>query len=397
MNIPFFHWINPDPQAGWNKAYRLQYNSIVAYHAAEVYVEQNTTYSPQAINDFIQRNRGKWIFFFIAYDFSYRYLPVRPAKPLFQIPSIILIAANNVMVNHPGIVKQEQHLSDNKIEIPQSLVDENTYLKNFELLKKHIHQGDIYEINYCIPFLAKADLVNPYHLWQHLVTQQHMPFSIFFSYGDLHILSASPERFFTIQQKYILSQPMKGTLRRTDKIDIEQEQFILKNNPKERSENVMIVDLVRNDLSRIASIGSVHVDELFGVYAFPSVHQMISSISAALKPEITFTDILEALFPMGSMTGAPKIRAMQLINEYEAASRGPFSGTLGYINPQGNMDCSVLIRSIFYHTKEKKLTFAAGSAITSQASGKEEYNECMLKASAIFEVLKSYPHASAGN
>lgn len=397
MNIPFFHWINPDPRAGWNKAYHLRYDSIAAYQAAEVYVGQNTTYSPVAINDFVFRNKGKWIFFFVAYDFSNCYLPVRPANSLLQIPSLILFATEEVAVNQPTLDKQLQHHYENKIETPQSLVDENTYLKNFESLKNHIQQGDIYEINYCIPFLAKADLANPYHLWQHLVLHQPMPFSIYFSYGDLHILSASPERFFTIQQSQILSQPMKGTLRRTDKMDMEQEQFMLKNNPKEQSENVMIVDLVRNDLSRIATKGSVQVDELFGVYAFPTVHQMISTISAILKPETSFTDILEALFPMGSMTGAPKIRAMQLIREYEALSRGAFSGTLGYIDPQGNMDCSVLIRSLFYHAKEKKLTFSAGSAITSQAMGKEEYNECMLKASAIFEVLKSYPHASAGN
>lgn len=397
MNTPFFHWLNPEPQAGWNKAYHLRYDSISAYHAAEVYVEQYTTCSTVAINDFVHRNRGRWIFFFIAYDFAYHYLPVHPAKPLFHVPSIILIAADDVAVNQANIGIKEQPNSENIIETPQSLVDEYTYLKNFDSLKKHIQQGDIYEINYCIPFLAKADLPNPYHLWQQLVAHQPMPFSIYFTHGHLHILSASPERFFTMQQSHIISQPMKGTLRRTDKMDMEQEQLTLKNNLKEQSENVMIVDLVRNDLSRIATKGSVHVDELFGVYAFPTVHQMISTISAMLKPETSFTDIMEALFPMGSMTGAPKIRAMQLINEYELVSRGAFSGTLGYIDPQGNIDCSVLIRSLFYHDAEKKLTFSAGSAITSQALGKKEYNECMLKASAIFEVLKSYPHASAGN
>ncbi|MCX7744865.1 MAG: anthranilate synthase component I family protein [Flavobacteriales bacterium] len=396
MKTPFFHWINPDPQAGWNKAYQLRYHSIAAFNAEQVYDDQNTTYNPAAINEFILRNRGKWIFFFIAYDFSYRYLPVHPAKSLFQVPSVIIIATDDVVVNDQNLIKKKQNKSPNEIQLPQSLVDEHTYLKIFESLKKHIQQGDIYEINYCIPFLAKAELADTYHLWQYLITYQPMPFSIYFTYGNLHIMSASPERFFTIHNSHIVSQPMKGTLRRKNPIDIEKEQLILKNNPKEQSENVMIVDLVRNDLSRIATKGSVNVDELFGVYTFPKVHQMISTIRATIKPETSFTAIMEALFPMGSMTGAPKIRAMQLISEYEPASRGAFSGTLGYIDPQGNMDCSVLIRSIFYHSAEKKLTFSAGSAITSQASGPEEYNECMLKASAIFKVLKSYPHASAG-
>jgi para-aminobenzoate synthetase component 1 len=397
MKRPCFHWVNPDPQAAWNKAYNLRYNSIVAHQANEVWVGHQNDYSPSEMDGFIQRNSGKWIFFFISYDYSNHYLPVQsPATVLFPVPQIILLAANSVSVD-ATCSWNESYKPKNIIETPRALVDESAYLKTFEILKHHIQQGDIYEINYCIPFLSAAELSDPYSLWHHLVTHQPMPFSIYFTYGNLHIMSASPERFFSTHQCRIVSQPMKGTLRRSETSFAEIEQQLLKNNPKERCENVMIVDLVRNDLSRIAEKGSVQVDELFGIYTFPSVHQMISSISATIKPGTSFSSIIEALFPMGSMTGAPKIRAMQLISQYEAAARGAFSGTLGYIDPQGNIDCSVLIRSIFYHDTLNLLSFSAGSAITSQANAHEEYKECLLKASAIFDVLKSYQHASAGN
>ncbi len=397
MNRPFFHWINPDPQAGWNKAYHLRYNNIAAYKAVDAWVGDQTKYSPSDIDNFIQRNRGKWIFFFISYDYSNHYLPVLSAATvLFAVPQIILLATDSVSVD-VTICNNEKNEFINKIEYPRAVVEESIYLKTFENLKQHIQQGDIYEINYCIPFIAEAKIHDPYSLWRYLVTHQPMPFSIYFQFGDLHILSASPERFFYTHHSRIVSQPMKGTLRRSESSHLQDEQLELKNNPKERSENVMIVDLVRNDLSKIAQKGSVQVEELFGVYTFPNVHQMISTVSATIKHGVSFSSIIEALFPMGSMTGAPKIRAMQLISQYELTIRGAFSGTLGYIDPHGNIDCSVLIRSLFYHGKENRLSFSAGSAITSQATGSEEYRECMLKASAIFEVLKSYPHASTGN
>lgn len=397
MKTPYFHWVNPDPQAEWNKAYKLRYNNIVAFKKDDVWVGDKTAYSPSEIDGFIHRNRGRWIFFFISYDFACHYLPVQPASTeLFPVPSIVLIASDSVDVD-ARFVFNARFDHRNNISPPRAMVEESSYLKNFELLKQHIQQGDIYEINYCIPFLSIADLFDPYSLWIDLITSQPMPFSIYFRYGDLHIMSASPERFFCTCQSRIVSQPMKGTLRRSKTSNAQEEQRNLKNNPKERCENVMIVDLIRNDLSRIGTKGSVNVEELFGVYKFPSVHQMISTVSATLRPGTSFSSIFEALFPMGSMTGAPKIRAMQLISQYEAAARGAFSGTLGYIDPEGNMDCSVLIRSLFYHAGEKRLSLSAGSAVTSMATGLEEYQECLLKASAIFEVLKSHPHASIRN
>jgi para-aminobenzoate synthetase component 1 len=150
----------------------------------------------------------------------------------------------------------------------------------------------------------------------------------------------------------------------------------------------MIVDLVRNDLSKIASKGSVNVDELFGIYSFKQVHQMISTVSCEIKDHFTFTDIIKATFPMGSMTGAPKVRAMQIIEECESTKRGVYSGALGYIEPNGDFDFSVVIRSILYNSSNNYLSFMTGSAITSQADAESEYAECLLKAKAMFEALE---------
>jgi para-aminobenzoate synthetase component 1 len=181
---------------------------------------------------------------------------------------------------------------------------------------------------------------------------------------------------------------MKGTLGKKEDVSDSEAIHTLKNNAKEKSENVMIVDLVRNDMSKIASKNSVDVPELFDVYSFPRVYQMISTVTADLKKNTSMFDILKALFPMGSMTGAPKRKAMELIHEYEMFQRGPFSGAVGYIDPEGNFDFSVLIRSVFYD--QQQLYFSAGSAITVQSQVDFEYNECLMKASAIFDVINEY-------
>ncbi len=151
----------------------------------------------------------------------------------------------------------------------------------------------------------------------------------------------------------------------------------------------MIVDLVRNDLSKIAQKASVKVDELFGIYTFPQVHQMISTVSAQLKDDFGFEEIINATFPMGSMTGAPKIRAMELIEEYETTKRGIYSGTVGYIDENGDFDFNVVIRSITYNQKNNYLSFIVGGAITASSIPEKEYDECLLKAKAMMEVLSN--------
>jgi para-aminobenzoate synthetase component I len=224
----------------------------------------------------------------------------------------------------------------------------------------------------------------------HLNAISPTPFSGFFKLKDRYILSATPERFLCKRGNKLISQPIKGTAKRS--ADLAEDLRIkaaLKVNIKEQSENVMIVDLVRNDLTKSAVKGSVKVDELFGIYSFPQVHQMISTISCELDPTVDLIEAIRNTFPMGSMTGAPKIKAMELIDQYERSKRGVYSGSFGCISPTGDFDFNVIIRSILYNAEEQYLSFQVGGAITYAANAEEEYEECLLKASAIMQVLKA--------
>ncbi|WP_316768521.1 anthranilate synthase component I family protein [Pedobacter frigiditerrae] len=270
----------------------------------------------------------------------------------------------------------------------ESRFDKKTYINTVEKLQEHIKRGDIYEVNFCQEFFANNAKINPLSVYQELNELSPTPFAGFFKIYDQYILSATPERFLCKRGNQLISQPIKGTAKRsTDLIEDEQIKTNLKSSTKEQAENVMIVDLVRNDLTKSAVKGSVKVDELFGIYTFPQVHQMISTISCELKPEVHFVDAIKNTFPMGSMTGAPKIKAMQLIDTYEKSKRGAFSGSFGCISPDGDFDFNVIIRSILYNSAKKHLSFQVGGAITYAARAEDEYEECLLKASAILKVL----------
>ncbi len=269
-------------------------------------------------------------------------------------------------------------------------VSKEEYITNVNSIKEHIHRGDIYEMNYCMEFYAENAVVDPYSIYSALSESSPNPFSTFYRDNDIYVMSASPERFIKKEEDAIISQPMKGTIRRSahGKEDAQlKKQLAI--DPKEQSENVMIVDLVRNDLSRQALRGSVKVDELFGTYTFPLVHQMISTVSGRLKEGAYFTDVIRDAFPMGSMTGAPKISAMKLIEQYEKTKRGLYSGAIGYITPAADFDFNVVIRSIIYNAKSKYLSFMVGSAITVASDAEKEYEECLLKAKAMQTVLES--------
>jgi para-aminobenzoate synthetase component 1 len=267
----------------------------------------------------------------------------------------------------------------------QQRVSEQEYIETIEKLRKHILRGDCYEINYCMEFFAENAVVDPLTVYQNLSSSSPNPFSALYKLEDKWLICASPERFLKKEGNRILSQPIKGTSSRFLKDDnkdkkSKEELFA---SEKDRSENVMVVDLVRNDLARICKEGTVKVDELFGIYSFPQVHQMISTVSGELKDEISFTEIIKATFPMGSMTGAPKRRVIELIDKYERSGRGIFSGAVGYITPGGDFDLNVVIRSIMYNTSEKYLSFMAGSGITFYSDAEKEYEECLLKAEAM--------------
>lgn len=263
------------------------------------------------------------------------------------------------------------------------------YKHSIAHIKQHIKLGDCYELNFCRFFEASKTIVDPFSIFHELNAASPSPFAAFYRMNDLFCMCASPERYLKKSGSKILSQPMKGTARRdlsnTSHDEARKEQLF--NSSKERSENVMIVDLVRNDLSRIAAKGSVKVEEMFGIYSFPHVHQMISTVSAELAAEKHFIDAIAVSFPMGSMTGAPKKRVLELIGQYESGERGLFSGSIGYITPNRDFDFNVVIRSIFFDSKHENLAFMAGGAITYYADYQEEYAETELKAKAIKEVL----------
>jgi para-aminobenzoate synthetase component 1 len=267
-------------------------------------------------------------------------------------------------------------------------LSKSEYIDKIEAIKKRIHRGDVYEVNFCCEFYAENTEVDPFALYQALVDYSPTPFSSFVKTNEHFVVCASPERFMKKTGHKLISQPIKGTIKRggTSEEDEELKEKLL-SSPKERSENVMIVDLVRNDLSQIAEDGSVQVDELFGIYTFPQVHQMISTVSCNLKKEVHPIDAIANCFPMGSMTGAPKIKSMQIIEEMETTKRGVYSGSVGYFTPGGDFDFNVVIRSLLYNAKLKYLSFSAGGAITANSDAELEYEEVLLKAKAVFEVL----------
>lgn len=279
-------------------------------------------------------------------------------------------------------------LHKNEIQVKERVSKED-YLNSIQSIRQHILRGDCYELNYCMEFFAEDAGIDPVQVYQSLTTISPNPFAAFYKVDNSYLLCASPERFLRKQGNQLLSQPIKGTLKR-DKTDAAEDE-VLKNqlyrSEKDRSENVMVVDLVRNDLSRVCKEGTVKVDELFAVYSFPQVHQMISTISGEINDELTFTDIIRATFPMGSMTGAPKRKVLQLINQYEQTRRGIFSGAVGYIAPDGNFDFNVVIRSILYNESTNYLSYLVGSGVTFYSDAEKEYEECLLKASAIKNVL----------
>ncbi|RSK50154.1 aminodeoxychorismate synthase component I [Hymenobacter rigui] len=262
------------------------------------------------------------------------------------------------------------------------------YLAAVEAVREDILSGEVYELNLCQEFYAEGVQLDPVDLFLRLNAASPAPFAGFVRYHEHFLLCASPERFLSQHQGRLVSQPIKGTIRRgtTPAEDAQQRQTLL-HDEKERAENLMIVDLVRNDLARVARTGTVQVPELFGLYPFRHVWQMISTVTAELRPEADLVDVLRAAFPMGSMTGAPKIRAMQLIEHYERTRRGLYSGSIGYVAPDGSFDFNVVIRSLQYRQDTGYLSFQVGSAITYDSVPEREYQECLLKARAMLEVL----------
>jgi para-aminobenzoate synthetase component I len=286
------------------------------------------------------------------------------------------------------IIEFNIEVNDLPAPVIKQRVERLEYLSTVKKIKQHIQRGDIYEMNYCMEFYAEAE-ISPAEIYWKLNSVSPMPFSAFFKNERHYAICASPERFIAKRGTKIISQPIKGTAKRgKSNQDDEEIKKQLQESEKEQSENVMIVDLVRNDLSRTAKKASVKVEELFGVYSFKQLHHMISTVISEMHDDIAFADVIKYAFPMGSMTGAPKIRAMELIDEYEKTKRGLFSGSIGYITPHQDFDFNVVIRTILYNAAEKYLSFMVGSAITANCNEEREYEECLLKAQAMLKIFE---------
>jgi para-aminobenzoate synthetase component I len=356
-----------------------------------------------------QQQTKDWLFGYLSYDVKNDVEDLHsnnfdglhfPDLFFFQPKKLFLLKGNQIEVRYLQLCddeiesdflaiqnnsKLETHNS--KPEISQRISKDDYVLKVNKMLE-HINRGDIYEANFCMEFYAENAIIEPVKIYQKLNAISKPPFAIFFKNNEQYLLCASPERYLRKEGNKVISQPIKGTAKRfSDLVLDENSKTELETNPKERSENIMIVDLVRNDLSHTAIKGSVEVEELCGIYTFEQVHQMISTVVSNVSTTTSPVEILRTTFPMGSMTGAPKISAMKIIEELEETKRGLYSGSVGYFSPENDFDFNVVIRSILYNAKENYVSFSVGSAITSQSNPEQEYEECLLKAKAMFEVL----------
>ncbi|MBX9850307.1 MAG: aminodeoxychorismate synthase component I [Cytophagaceae bacterium] len=368
------------------------------------------TNSFEALKNYRNKNQD-WLFGFLSYDLKNEIEKLSSKnRDILNIPNIFFFEAQHLFSFHTNTVEIKSY--DNPDNIFQEIlktsaantfpsqpitiqqkVSKAEYIDKVEKIKKHLLEGDIYELNYCMEFFADNCELDSLNTFIKLNEISPMPFSAYMKLKDLYLISASPERFLKKENNKLISQPIKGTAAR-GKNEKEDEGIKekLKNSEKERAENMMIVDLVRNDLARSSESGSLTVDELFGIYTFKQVHQMISTISSHIKKDIHFVDAIKNAFPMGSMTGTPKIKAMQLIDHYEKSRRGLFSGAAGYITPEGDFDFNVVIRSIIYSASKKYLSYQAGSAITYDSDAEKEYEECMVKAETMRKALESTVH-----
>ncbi|TDO24952.1 anthranilate synthase component I family protein [Pedobacter duraquae] len=357
------------------------------------------------LKSFYDANQS-WMFGLLGYDLKNEIELLNSSQPdelgfpdlFFFIPEYVIGIKNDaieIILGNSDILEQisqleikQQAWSNTELQIEQKLEKEQ-YLNVIDEIRSHINRGDIYEVTFCQEFFARNARIDPLLTFQRLSEVSPTPFSGFMKIAERYILSASPERFLCKRDNTLISQPIKGTAGRgKDNAEDELIKAQLRGDQKEQAENVMIVDLVRNDLTKSAVAGSVQVTELFGIYSFTQVHQMISTITCELRPDIHFIDAIKNTFPMGSMTGAPKIRAMGLIDQFEKSRRGAFSGALGYITPDGNFDFNVIIRSILYNAANNYMSFQVGGAITFASDPLQEYEECMIKASALMETLK---------
>ncbi|HEY8959498.1 anthranilate synthase component I family protein [Chitinophaga sp.] len=388
-----------------------RYEAVLAADALHT-LKINAGNAFPALQQFHQTH-GDWLFGHLAYDLKNETAPGLQSRHYdgigfpdmhFFVPRVIIQLQNDqVHIGGESFTREQAaeiltavlHTSPDTLPVVTSLaqplqsrLDHQHYIAAVKSLQQHILQGDCYEVNFCRENFVENISVHPPALFSRLNNLSPSPFAAYYRLHQCYLACSSPERFIRKEGNTVISQPIKGTSRKdADPVKDRQLQQDLLNSAKERAENVMVVDLVRNDLSRTAMQGTVEVTELFGIYSFAHVHHMISTVSAQLSPGTPFTEVLRNAFPMGSMTGAPKIRVMQLIEQYEQTRRGLYSGAVGYITPAGDFDFNVVIRSMLYNANNRYLSFQTGSAITFYSDPEKEWEECLLKAAAMEKTI----------
>ena len=391
--------------------YPQNYSSYDCILAVDAFTSIKTDYH-NAFEDLkqYQQSTKDWLFGYLSYDLKNDIEQLQstnfdgldfPDLYFFQPKKLFLLKGNQLEIQYLNMCDDEVEedfeeivkIRKSNVEIEalvtiQQRIPKENYLQKISKILEHIHQGDTYEANFCMEFFAENATINPIEKFIKLNAISQPPFAVFFKNNNHFLLSATPERYLKKKGECIISQPIKGTAKRfLDPIEDEKSKMQLALDPKERAENIMITDLVRNDLSRTAQKGSVEVQELCKIYSFLQVHQMISTVTSKLDAQYSVVDVLKTTFPMGSMTGAPKISVMKIIEQLEETKRGLYSGAVGYFAPNGDFDFNVVIRSILYNQEKKYVSFSVGSAITSQSIPEKEYEECLLKAKAMREVL----------
>jgi para-aminobenzoate synthetase component I len=359
---------------------------------------------------FQKENPHQWMFGYFGYDLKNELEKLSSENPdslnfpdlYFFIPETVILIKNDTIIVETSVERPADIIDDIENQVIagigsrpintnfKSRIGKEKYLETVNRLREHIIEGDVYEVSFCQEFYSENIDIDPFDVFMNLEETSPQPFGSFMRIEDKYILCASMERYLKKMGGKIISQPIKGTIRRG--LDNEEDIYLKQKllfDEKERAENVMIVDLVRNDLSRTCLAGTVKVEELFGIYDFPGVFQMISTVSGQLKSEYSGPDAIKTSFPMGSMTGAPKIKAMELIENYEKSKRGVYSGALGYFTPDGNFDFNVVIRTLLYNATKKYLSLHVGSAITYDSDPGKEYEECLVKIERLIQVVKA--------
>lgn len=415
-------WSQPYHEAVWmdSNDYHEAYSSFDAVLAVDAMTCIQTDFQEAFLKlKEYQTHTKDWIFGYLSYDLKNAIEDLKsenfdglhfPELYFFQPKKLFLFKGDTVEIHYLNVVADEMDDDLNNIchcepvlsaesdeersnflneIVIKPRISKTDYLSKVNTMLEHIYRGDIYEANFCQEFYIENTQINPLETYRKLNSISKPPFATFIKLNDKYLLSASPERYLKKTGTKIISQPIKGTAKRSkDSVEDKRLKEQLAIDEKERSENIMIVDLVRNDLSKTAKKGTVKVVELCQVYTFPQVHQMISTISSEIEETEHPVHVLESTFPMGSMTGAPKISAMKIIETLEETKRGVYSGAVGYFTPDSNFDFNVVIRSILYNHSQQYVSFSVGSAITAKSNPLKEYEECLIKAKAMREVLE---------